>query len=44
MTCDMISFCTSSTTVLPFTSETEIICALPTDVVVAEMIVKKFRV
>jgi len=44
MTCDVISFCTSCTTVLPFASETKIVCALSTDMVVAEMVVEYFWV
>ena len=40
MTCDMVALCTGGSTVLPFTSETEVISALSTDVVVAEMAVK----
>jgi hypothetical protein len=35
MTGDMITLCASGTAVLPFTSKTEIVCALPTDMIVA---------
>lgn len=40
MTCNVITFGTGSSTILPFASETKIICALSTDVVIAEMIVE----
>lgn len=40
MTCNVITFGTGSSTILPFASETKIICALSADVVIAEMIVK----
>ena len=42
MACDVISFCTGSSTVLPLASETEIVCALPANVKAAEMVVKRF--
>ena len=41
---DVIPLCASSCAVFPFASETEVICALPADVVVAEMIVKSLGV
>jgi len=41
---DMISLCASSTTVLPFASKTEIVCALPANMVIAKMVVEGFRV
>lgn len=40
MTCYVITFSTGSSTILPFASETQIVCALSADVVVAEMIIE----
>lgn len=40
MACDVITFGTGGSTVLPFASETKIICALSADMVVAEMIIE----
>ena len=40
MACDVISFCTGCATVLPLAGETEIVCALPTDVETAEVVVE----
>ena len=42
MTCDVISFCASCSTVLPLASETEVVCAFPADVYVAEVGVECF--
>jgi hypothetical protein len=42
MTGDMISLRTSCTTVLPLTSETEVVGALSADVCVAEVVVEEF--
>ena len=44
VTGDMISFRTSRAAILPFASETKVVSALSTDVVVAEMIVEEFGV
>ena len=40
MTCDVISFCTGSATILPLAGETEIVGALPADVDAAEVVVE----
>lgn len=39
MTSDVIALGTSCSAVLPLASETEIICALASDMVVAEMVI-----
>jgi hypothetical protein len=44
MTSDVIAFCTRGTTILPFTSETKVVGALPSDMIVAEMVIESFRV
>lgn len=44
MTCDVISFCTRSATILPLASETEVVGALPADVYAAEVVVEGFWV
>lgn len=40
----MVSFSTSRATVSPFASKTEIVSALSTDVVIAEMNIERLRV
>lgn len=40
----MITLCTRSTTIFPFASETKVVRALPTDVVVAKVVIERFRV
>lgn len=44
MTSDMITLCTRSTTIFPFASETKVVRALPADVVVAKVVIERFRV
>jgi ribosome-associated toxin RatA of RatAB toxin-antitoxin module len=44
MTCDMVSFRTGNVAFLPLASKTEIVSALPSDVVVAQMVVEYFRI
>ena len=44
MRCDMVSLCAGSSTVCPLASETEVVGALTTNVVVAEMEIKKLSV
>jgi hypothetical protein len=39
---DMIALCAGSGAVFPFASEAEVVGALPTNVVVAKMVVKSF--
>ena len=40
MTCNVIPLGTRSSAILPFASKAEVVCALPADVVVAEMVVE----
>lgn len=42
MACDMVSLSTGGTAVLPLAGETEVVCAFPTDVCIAEMVVERF--
>ena len=42
MTCDMISFSTSGTTVFPLAGETKIVGAFPANVYVAKVVVEGF--
>ena len=44
MTSNMVAFCAGCSAVLPFAGEAEIVCALPTDMVVAEMMVESLGV
>lgn len=44
MTGDVISFGAGSSTILPLASKAEVICALPSDVIVAKMVVQCLRV
>ena len=44
MTGDVVSLCAGGTAILPLASEAKVICALSTDVVVAEMVVERLRV
>lgn len=44
MTGDVVSFCTSCATVLPLACETEIVCAFPSNVYIAKMVIKRFWV
>ena len=44
MACDVISFSTSSTTILPLAGKTEIVGAFPANVYVAKVVVQGFGV
>jgi hypothetical protein len=44
MACDVITLCTRCAAVCPLAGQAEVVCALATDVVVAEMVVQRFWV
>jgi hypothetical protein len=44
MTSNMVALCAGCSAVLPFAGEAEIVCALPANVVVAEMMVESLGV
>lgn len=44
MTSNVVALCASCSAVLPFAGEAKIVCALPADVVVAEMMIESLGV
>ena len=42
MTSDMVALCTGCSAVFPLAGKTEIVCALSSDVIVAEMVIECF--
>lgn len=44
MTGNMVALCTGSPAVLPLAGQAEVICTLATNVIIAKVVVKRFRV